>query len=181
MKKRFLIVSCALILVVSVFKFSDSASATTIPTATSSATAVYSTGTAIIPEYLEGTGTRTSFNMSNITDNPIDVTIIFYNPDGTLVTDDNSPTTGRISFETDFISNYSDQNTNSSLTFTLKAHCSLTFKVNPTTLKNKAYGLIQWKQLGSTQKGLVVHGSIITETTTSSDTVSVPVNGGLPF
>lgn len=68
-----------------------------------------------------------------------------------------------------------DQNTDSTLTFTLNAHCSgkLDTRINTTT--QYGYGVIQWQQDGVALQGLVVNAALIVEGTGGERTY-IPVN-----
>jgi hypothetical protein len=140
----------------------------------------YSTGKAIIPSYVEQYAFATVFNVSNITDNPITVTVTLFNTDGTILTDDNNMNAGRISGVN--LLNYSDQNTDSTLTFTLNPHATgqIITKMN-TSITNVGYGVIQWRQEGNAAYGLVAHSNVVYNVVGDSSRYAIPINGGLPF
>ena len=140
----------------------------------------YSSGKAFIPYYSQSDTLKTVYTVANITDSPITVTVTIYNADGTLVTDDNSSTTGRITASTDFL-NYSDQNIDSSLTFTLNAHNTGYFIMNYNSAYNYGYGVINWTQNGTAVQGLVVTGKNISSSNNTLIHHYIPVNNGLPF
>jgi len=115
----------------------------------------YSTGKAVIPFYSQDASAASYYFVSNITDSPISVTVTLYNNDGTLVTDDNSSTTGRITGSAALL-NFDDQNTDSTLTFTLNAHCTGSINLLIMATAHIGYGVIQWSQSGTTLQAMVV-------------------------
>jgi hypothetical protein len=140
----------------------------------------YSTGKAVIPAYLTSSSAKTVFSVSNITDEQISVTVTLYEKDGTIITDDNSSSAGRITGSN--LLNYDDQNTDSTLTFTLDAHCTGYFSTNYTSSVKFGYGVIQWQQDSNALLGLVVVGAENIYVDTDADSrYLVPVNNGLPF
>ncbi len=151
-------------------------------TSASANAASYSTGKALIPTYRTNAETSCNYYVSNITDSPIDITITFYNEDGTLLIDDNSPTTGRIVAINSQLINFNDQNADSSLTFTLNAHSSGLINLPTTTTPQVGYGIIQWTQNGKGLQGLVAWGQRLTQKTTGEESRStIDINSGLPF
>lgn len=182
MKKKkisILVITCVIIVTgVLGYKTLVSAGSTTPPIGT------YSTGKAVIPHFGEANNTSTGFTVTNITDNPINVTVTLYNNDGTMLVDDNSATTGIItSGQPDQLLNYCDQSTNSSATFTINAHCTGKLLLSTTTVSRTGYGIIQWTQnTGNTLQGLVVSGfQFINSGTDQATVLPIDVNGGLPF
>ncbi len=144
--------------------------------------ATYSTGKAVIPVYGAGGSNQTSINISNITDSPIDVTVTLYYPDGTIIIDDGSISTGLIYSTYATMLNYNDQHTDSTLTFTLNAHSTCRFKTNITTSQiQNGYGVISWSQNGTTLQGLVANASLGATTTTYTTAQNITINGGMPF
>ena len=170
--KRFKAFLMGLVLVTCMLGTSGTASAST-----------YSTGKAVIPWYNQSSTTWCGYFVSNITNLPIDVSVTLYNEDGTVVTDDNSPGTGRITANiSGYLLNYNDQNTNSTLTFTISPHCTVYFKTGKiTTSTYTGYGVIQWQQSSDSLQGLVCYG--IEYDTGYSQLIKLPieVNNGLPF
>lgn len=154
---------------------------------TSASASTYSSGKAIIPFFHENPNYWTGYYVSNITDNPINVTVKFYDSNGTLVTDDGSSTTGRITVASGgYLAplNYNDHNADSTVTFTINAHCTAYFKMDLTTDTYVGYGDIQWQQNGSITQGLVCTGiSWLTNPDNPNfpDRLPIDINGGLPF
>jgi len=139
----------------------------------------YSTGKAVIPSFLQSLDAMSIYFVSNITDCPIDVTVTFYNPDGTILIDDNNQSTGKVAgFQ---MLNYKDQNTDSTLTFTLNAHCTGYFHLQKTPQTNFGYGIIQWKQESTALQGLVVSAYYLYAISGDSSRFTIPVNNGMPF
>jgi|GEM_PF-5513069 hypothetical protein len=137
----------------------------------------YSTGKAVIPWYYQGTGDLSYYSVSNVTDYPIHVTVTLFNLDGSLVTDDNSSSSGRI-YGSSQLLNYSDQLQDSTLTFTLNPHCTGNFMMYTSSISQSGYGTIQWRQDGSATQGLVVTGF---EQFNYQARSLIPVNNGMPF
>ena len=143
--------------------------------------ATYSTGKAVIPFFYQTSNNMYWYTVSNITDAPIDVTVTFYNSDGSMATDDSSSSTGRITGSSDLL-NYSDQNTDSTLTFTLNPHSTGAINTDYSSTAYYGYGIIQWKQNGTTLQGLVAYGSgIFINTSGEISRDSITINSGLPF
>jgi len=139
----------------------------------------YSTGKAVMPFYYEAANGYVNYYISNITDAPIDVIITYYNSDGTLATDDNNSSTGRIKALNCVIDNYSEVTADTSLTFTLGAHKTIMYQLAATTTTYYGYGVIQWKQSGTALQGLIAtcrQGAVSTGAWSEE-----LINGGLPF
>ncbi|MGN6715305.1 hypothetical protein [Anaerocolumna jejuensis] len=143
----------------------------------------YSTGKAVIPQFKGSDREFSAYQISNITDSPIDVTITLYDKDGTIVTDDNSPITGFIIANNASISNYSDKNNDYTLSFTLNAHCSTSFQAAYSDIPHYGYGVISWKQSGTTLQGLVAFGVLYNGFNNHDYTYvhDISINNGLPF
>ncbi len=97
------------------------------------ATAATNSGSAVIPHYQtqmepEGFGYRTYITVSNITDKNINVEIVLYKINGTILTDtDNSPARGTIRMEDislAHITNYREDLSGVTLAFTLAPNSS---------------------------------------------------------
>jgi len=138
----------------------------------------YSTGNAVLPLFYTDTTTTTTYSVSNITDKPIDVTITLYNRDGSLLTDDNSYSlgSGKITC-TDNLLNYRDNNSDSTVTFTLSQHKTSVLTALYSQQQNFGYGIVEWKQEGSTQQGLIMTGS----GNSPNGSSGISINGGMPF
>lgn len=121
--------------------------------------------------------------LSNITDDPVDVTITFYNNDGTLITDDGSASTGLLKCSSGgaIISNYSDNNSDSSITFTMDGHntCNLSFGDSSTS--KSGYGVIQWTQENSSVSTALVGSSVWIRSDSLYARTALLINGGMPF
>ncbi len=150
------------------------------------ATAATNSGTAVIPHYQAAHTIgifETFINLSNITDQNINVKVILYNSDGTILTDtDNDPLGGTIKAY-DNILNYLDNLTDASLSFTLGANSSCRFVVTGND-SVRGYGVIKWEQDSKAVCGLVAHGiGFYSGANYSSgrNMVAIPINNGLPF
>ena len=143
--------------------------------------ASYSTGKAVIPSYTTNSNSCCYCFVSNITDNPINVTVTLYDMDGSIVIDDNDASAGRITNVSGLL-NYCDENSNSSLTFTLNAHSTGVFSLPFTTSLHIGYGVINWFQDSNALQGLVAWGAeCYTEASGDADRASFEINSGLPF
>lgn len=141
----------------------------------------YSTGKAVIPTWCQNPDCLTYFHVANITDNPINITITLYDEDGTLVTDDNNISTGTIIADR-ALSNYSDQNIDSTVTFTLDSRSSTRIIIPLlATDDHYGYGVIQWNQDSHELQGIVVTGGFTIQYGTVDTRFDIPVNNGLPF
>ena len=136
-----------------------------------------SSGKAYIPMFYTSSADKCLYDIANITDNAISVTVTMYAYDGTLVTDDGSKTTGKITTSSN-VSDYNDANTTSTLSFTIGAHCSAQFYINNSTSSSFGYGLISWSQNSSVVQGLVAQGSYYNS---SNSRFAIIINGGMPF
>ncbi len=139
----------------------------------------YHAGSAYIPMFVSFDTGRCIYNVSNITDHPMFVTVVLFDASGTIVKDDKNINTGRLTGSEELI-NYSDQNSdNTSISFTLNPHTSGTFYVQYTAPIYHGYGTITWEQGGDTTLGMVAHGMFYNSTEKSR--VDIPINGGMPF
>ena len=140
----------------------------------------YSTGKAVIPYYSQYPELLTWISVSNITDNPIDVTVTLYKTDGTIFTDDNNIDTGLITGI--HLQNYSDQVTDATLTFTLNAHSTGWFKIMYSPTDNNGYGIIKWSQNSNELHGVVANGGYYEHLSNGEiSRQALTINGGLPF
>ena len=152
-------------------------------------------GSAIIPHYVASTnyyGLRhyTWYYVSNITNQNIDVEVIFYKNDGTIVSDiDNNPLEGTLRGYS--VSNYKDTLSDLSLSFTIGPHSNgrfcITSSEHPDYTNLGGYGIITWKQDSKVATALVAHGMIFSDIKDSSTNLlgqslgTIPINNGLPF
>ncbi len=152
-----------------------------IGTSSSANASSYSTGKAVIPWYYQGTTDFSYYSISNITDYPINVTITFYNPDGSLIVDDSAPGSGLIT-GSPLLLDYTDQLADSTLTFTLNAHSSGNIMMTQqSSITRSGYGVIQWKQDGNALQGLVASGFESYNVGTAQYRTSININNGMPF
>lgn len=126
------------------------------------------------------------FSFSNITDNPINVTVTLYNSDGTLLTDDGSNSSGILKEllvgGTYKFFNYSDKNSDSSATFTINAHSTEILSIGNKSYQTAGYGMVQWTQNNSTVlQGMISTGEVQIQTNGAFDRQYTTVNNGLPF
>jgi hypothetical protein len=156
-------------------------------TSTTASASTYSTGKAIIPFFYQGPTSWTGYYISNITDKPIDVTVTLYDNNGSLITDDGNPNTGRIVIS-DLLGilpqSYNDKNSDSTVIFTINPHCSTYFKLGLTNTTYFGYGDVQWRQSGSITQGLVCTGVSWQTNKDNPDLngrLPIDVNSGLPF
>jgi hypothetical protein len=155
--------------VLSVLSFASTASAAT-----------YSQGKATIPWYYQGSSDESGFSVSNITDSSINVIITLYNYNGTMLIDDGSSSAGFLRGSS--INNYSDNNTDSTVTFTLDAHSTGNFTLSVYSTIHNGYGIIQWNQSGTALQGLVVSGTQIFHQSSSSQVrTPISINNSMPF
>lgn len=170
MKKKLLIVLSLVVVIIS----------TTFVHATDLSSR-YSTGNALIPYYysheIDSNHEVMYFNISNITDKPVDVFLTLYKQDGTIITDDSIIMPVLTESQ---VTNYSDQISDNTVKFTLDSHASVLLHIKNTN-STYGYGKIQWSQEGSAEKALVVFGSAICSIDNNRSRFAVPVNGGLPF
>ena len=144
----------------------------------------YSTGKAVIPFYNQNPYDSNQFTVSNITDSPINVTVTLYNLDGTLVTDDGNPNTGRVISATPSNTlNYNDCLSDATLTFTLNAHNTAVFWATNTTTTELygGYGVIKWDQNSTALQGLVAYSFALYKNGNTYIRNTNPINNGLPF
>lgn len=140
----------------------------------------YSMGKAVIPSYEVAPTCATHFYVSNITDFPINVIMTLYKEDGSLLTDDNNISKGVIVGSGQLL-NYCDKNTDSTVTFTLNAHCTGEVSVMYPNPLQRGYGVIQWNQDGNALQGLVAWGHMAFYKSSEESRAAIEINGGLPF
>ena len=152
-------------------------------------------GSAIIPLYQasdEPTGHRymTWIHLSNITDKDINVEVILYRSDGTILTDtDNDPSSGPLQSR-DNIRNYYDNLTDASLSFTIGPNSSGRFVIYdeefPRYNTARGYGVIKWQQDSKAPCAIVAHGigyyaNVSAGKILGHNMFAIPINNGLPF
>ena len=158
------------------------------------ATAATNSGTAVIPFYHasidpDGNVYQTNISLSNITDKNINVEVILYKKDGTILTDtDNNPYGGTIrGFD---LLNYYDNFSDKTLSFTLGPNSSGRFDIynlEPIEISGiYGYGIIKWTQDSTAVNGLVASGIgyyQINDNIVSLgySQLAIPINDGLPF
>ncbi|MGE0268599.1 MAG: hypothetical protein AB7S78_09125 [Candidatus Omnitrophota bacterium] len=125
--------------------------------------------------------------LSNVTGADIDITIKIYDESGSIVTDgDDSTSTGL--FRNNFggtVTNWDDNPTGASMSFTLAANSSVELRIAPSssTIKH-GYAIIEWDQDSSAAVGLVgiVRMLINNYYNQNTNTVSdILINEGKPF
>ena len=153
-------------------------------------------GSAIIPHYQASYETSghvftTWIHLSNITNQDVNIEVIFYKKDGSILTDtDNDPRGGSIEARDD-IFNYYDNLTDASLSFTLGPNSSARFGVydggHPRDSISRGYGVIKWQQNNSkTPCAIVAHAigycsNISSGKVLGHNLFAIPINNGLPF
>ncbi len=160
----------------------------------SSATTYAASGSAAIPHFLGGPGNPnvavdvyvTVLYFSNVTDDPITVKIKLFKHDGTLMTDDGSPTTGQ--FTSWQYNTYNDNVAGTSVSLTIQPHNTALFAVNPSADIAQGYGVVEWEQDSDAIAGLVAHGRFYRHFLGHNGThnlnemgYSIPINSGMPF
>lgn len=179
--KKFKIAICVLVSACTVCLFSGAAAAdgTSSGTAPSMET---SSGKAYINAYCICNVLTDNINVSNITDKPIKVTVTLYKQNGTLLVDDGNNTSGIIadcSPNQGYLADYSENGTNSSLTFTLNAHSTGIFCLkSPDSNPTFGYGVIQWTQDNSSVTHAMTANIVEIGSTTKCP---LSINSGLPF
>lgn len=96
--------------------------------------------------------------ISNITDEDIDVTLTFYNDDGSIYQDgDDSKTAGEFQTSKGTVTNWDDNPTGASVTFTLAGRDTtiLEFRGDDPN-RFRGHGIIEWSQDSDELQGLVV-------------------------
>lgn len=152
-------------------------------------------GSAIIPHYqasdeVAGHRFSTWIHLSNITNQDLNIEVIFYKKDGTILTDtDNNPLGGSIHAR-DNIFNYYDNLTDASLSFTLGPNSSTRFGVyddgHPRDNNARGYGVIKWQQDSKAPCAIVAHGigyyaNVSSGKVLGQNLFAIPINNGLPF
>lgn len=152
-------------------------------------------GSAIIPLYqasLDNWGHRymTWVHLSNITNQELNIEVILYKSDGTILTDtDNDPFGGSI-HSRDNLLNYYDNLTDASLSFTLGPNSSARFGVyddgHPRDNIVRGYGVIKWQQNSKAPCAIVAHAigyyaNLSSGQILGHNMFAIPINNGLPF
>lgn len=137
-------------------------------------------GSAVIPGYLNGK-TASHFqcfvmHVSNITPDPIDVEIILYRRDGSLLNNVSSYVTVVNAF------NFDGSATENTFQFSLGGNhtCGITFDKWP-ELGEIGYGIIKWNQNSTAVHGLVARGYNVIIINNNHARSSISINGGQPF
>lgn len=150
---------------------------------TSGASSVFATSSAYGKGYISywrdnKSSVTTGYSISNITDTPINVKVTLYKDDGTVFVDDGSSTSGSITNQGTG-SNYNDQLSDATVSFTLDAHCSAYIVIHNLSETNSGYGTIEWTQDNSSvTTGLVAHGTFYSSDNSRFD---ISINGSNPF
>lgn len=127
---------------------------------------------------------RTTIQISNITNAPIEVTITLFHWDGTLVQDgDDNMGTGLLQGY-NFV-NYDDDPPAASYKGIInpKESAGIGFKGIHGGLQPYGWGLVQWNQESDAAVGVVAHGYAETRfySTNIGYQFAIPINGGEPF
>lgn len=138
-------------------------------------------GSAVIPGLYSSYTASTEYNVtvfriSNITNESIDVKIILYKQDGSLLSGSNYV------YSQDNLNNYNGSLSDATVSFTLAPNAAGEIKFRQTT-SNVIYGhgIIEWEQKSTAVYGLVVSGFIVSRTAQGYDRFLLPINNGLPF
>jgi hypothetical protein len=121
--------------------------------------------------------------ITNVTSSNINVTITFYDDTGAAVQDgDDSTTTGSIRKDVGTVTNWDDNATNASVTFTLGGNDTTRINFVPSS-HVYGYAVIEWSQTSDEILGLLAllefEYYYSTDKFFYSD--NVPVNNGIPF
>lgn len=120
--------------------------------------------------------------ISNITDESVDVVFTLYDETGVIQADgDDSQTSGLFTLYGASVTNYDDNPTGASVSFTLAANDTVRLRIVGSSTLEHGYGLIEYSHDGAEVKALVAMLKL-REGATGHDGISiVPVNQGLPF
>lgn len=144
--------------------------------------AVAANGSALIPNYLTDSGSNfySYFYVSNITSEPVDVTVTFYDASGNIVIDTgNSPTAGP--FRASNYATYSESTSGSSVKITINAQGTTTLSLMPFLNKN-GYGKIEWTQDNSeVRTAIIAHGRSYRSISGYEGSYAIPINKGIEF
>lgn len=142
-------------------------------------------GSAAIPHFFSssgGGGYNTLYlHFSNTKSSSIDVTLTLYNKTGSIITDDGSATAGAI--QADNVSNYSDNNSGSTVTLTIPAHSSSMISYQWNSSKQYGFGLVEWRNDTKDETSMLAQGYTFNANTNTNERMAyvVTINGGLPF
>ena len=123
------------------------------------------------------------FSISNISDEPIDIKIIFYNINGQVLKDDGRVSSGNLR-ASGAILNYNDQlSEEASVIFTLEANKTAIISIYPPMpFFTSGYGVIEWSQDSYYYDNAVVaYGYTDRIMGTQYATRSIIINNGNPF
>ncbi|MCG8515670.1 MAG: hypothetical protein MI740_16130 [Halanaerobiales bacterium] len=142
-------------------------------------------GSAIIPHYQAYVNEQfryyTWVYLSNITDQDINVEVILYKRDGTILFDTDNNISGY------YLSNYNENLPNATLSFTLGPNSFGKFGISSYDHHDIAttagYGIIKWEQDSKAVHGLVAQaiGFLVLKSNPVHPQLSIPINNGLPF
>lgn len=138
-------------------------------------------GKTLIPHFLTDSTSKfySFFYLSNITDESIEVSVIFYDKSGNIIHDNNSATTGNVT-ATD-VTNYVEPTTDSTVTVTILPHTTSTISLR-NTLSNPGYGEIEWQQNNSSRRlGMVAQGRILRQSGSYEHGYAITINSGNAF
>lgn len=124
-----------------------------------------------------------SLYITNITNSDINVTITFYDETGAAVQDgDDTKTTGSIRNNRGTVTNWDDNATNASVSFTLAGNDTTTVTFVPAS-SVYGYAVIEWSQTSDAILGLLamLEFEYFYNTDKYYYTDNVPVNNGMPF
>jgi hypothetical protein len=115
------------------------------------------------------------FYFSNITNNPLTVTITLYDKTGSILTSGFHISNN--------VSNPNTSPSNASLSFDLAANATCTLKIwLSSSSDNYGYGIIEWTQNSTAICGLIAHGCDWYKNVSGAWTsYALPINNGLPF
>lgn len=151
-------------------------------TALFSTASIAASGSALIPHFLSHklSNFYSYFYVSNITSEPVDVTITFYDQDGNIITDQgNSSSTGY--FRGYYYSSYAEPPVDSSIKLTIGPQKTTTISLQSYNTKS-GYGKIEWSQAGTeTRTAIIAHGRSYRNKSGYEGSYTIPINNGIEF
>lgn len=142
---------------------------------------IAASGNVLIPHFnTDGQSEMYSFfYLSNITDQPVDISVTFYDKSGNVLRDDNSASTGPIkAFDA---LNYQEPTSGPSITMTIDPNSTGSIKLQP-NFDTVGYGKIEWVQSNTNRrKALIAHGRMWRNLSGNESSHSIVVNNGMEF
>lgn len=138
-------------------------------------------GRAAIPNFVvDSSGFWTYLYLSNITGNDLEVEVDLYNMDGTMMQDNNSATSGKVTMSPQTLINSYSENNGNTASFVIGPHQTISINLAPGTF-NQGHGFIRWKQDGTRRKAMLAQGRVYRGQSSREFAWSIPINGGKTF